>query len=164
MKKLKPTILFLFILMVSVSYAQETTRRIHEVKIMKLSAKNNKVETSKITIYADGMISAGKGDMHKISTMDAFNTAISQLLNSEEKVMKVPGDNEKRTNDIQAPYNLKNIYITVIFAEDYDRESDLRNKTCYRYRETNIDLKETNYSFYNYFNDETVSLIKGLLQ
>ena len=155
--------LTIYIIILGNVFSQEI-QPIYEVKIMKFTNDGKKSERKEVTVAADGKIYYKKIKDVYVHDLNVFTKGINNLIRLETKVTKVPGDNEKRTIGIQEPYKMQNIYVKVIFANDWNNEQDLKNKTYSVYRETNLSSNEINYDFYKYLESDDVLLIRNLLE
>lgn len=159
--QVKIAFLMLFIMSVN-SFSQNRLRSIYEVDIIKATKVNGKPKFVRIFIDSEGIISQGdieKGTINKKS----FEKAINNFTQKEENVIKVDGDNDERTG-MQEPHNGQNFYVSIIYQDDYDKESHLINKTSYRYREAQLPLDYNDYKFLKYFTESDSKKIKELLQ
>lgn len=156
-------ITFLFILLAAtIGYAQNSLP-FYSVQFLKMSDKNGQPKTTRISIDASGKITKANGGKTQLKDIATFTQSINQLI-ADPKVVKVPGDDDDRRTGIQSPHNKQNIYVTVIMMDDYNTDKSLRNKTCYRYRETNLGLEEKEYAFYKYFSEEEISVLRKALK
>ena len=160
---MKLTIIFSIFILSSLVCQSQTSREIHSIDIIKVAQENGKdVGTARIFINRYGEVNRTGFEKREIK-VNTFTKSISELLEKEQNAIKVDGDNDKRPG-FQEPYNGQHVFITVIYQDDFDNEKTLKNKTCYRYRETNLpnDLKE--FSFYKYFNKSDLEILKTFLK
>jgi len=157
------TIAFIFLLLSATIAHAQSTFPFYSVQILKMSDDNGRPKTTRINIGTTGKITKANGGKAQLKDLTAFTQSINQLI-TDPKVVKVPGDDDDRRTGIQSPHNKQNIYVTVIMIDDYNTDKDLRNKTCYRYRETNLGLEEKEYAFYRYFSEEEIRVLRMALE
>lgn len=161
--KLNKLLLPIFLILTLISYSQSSMRKIYSVDILKVVQKNGKdAGTARININNKGVVYRSGLDKEKID-VTSFTKSINELLEKEQKVVKVDGDDDKRPG-LQQPYSGQHVFITVVFQDDFDNERNLKNKTCYRYRETNLPNEQKEYIFFNYFNASDLELLKKFLK
>lgn len=159
---LKKITFFAILFCSMISYSQENNREIYSVEILKIAQENGRhIGIARLNINKKGIVKRMEGKKGKLD-INTFTKSINKLVENDENVLKVDGDNNKRTG-IQDPHNQQHIYISVIYQDDYERESFI-NKTCYRYREIDLPVKQSEYSFFKYFNESDLTVIKSLLR
>ena len=160
--KFNKILLPLFLMITLLSYSQASNRVIHEVDIIKVVQKNGRnAGKARVIISSSGVIERNGFENEKVD-ITSFTKSINELLEKEQKVVKVDGDDDQRTG-FQEPYNGQHVFITVVFKDDFDKEGNLRNKTCYRYRETNLPNDQKEYLFFKYFSASDLKILKKFL-
>ena len=153
---------FTILLFTILSYSQENNREIYSVEVFKIAQKNEKIiAIARLDVNKKGVVKRLGGKKEKIN-MKTFTESINKLIEARDNVVKVDGDNDQRTG-FQEAYNNQAIFITVIYQDDYNKESFVNN-TCYRYQERNLPIDQSEYSFYKYFSDSDLEIIKRLLR
>jgi len=151
----------IFLLLCTLCHSQTAIKPIYSVEILKIVQKNGKnAGAAQLFIDNKGTIERDGFKNEKIN-VETFSKSMNALVANEQKVIKVDADNDKRPG-IQEPYNGRHVYITIIYQEDFDNEPNLKNNTCYRYRET--DLPENlECDFFKYLDKSDLKIIKKFL-
>lgn len=153
---------FTILLFTILSHSQVKYREIYSVEIFQIAQKNGKIiAIARLEINKKGVVKRLGGQNGKLN-IKTFTESINKLVETRDKVVKVDGDNDQRTG-FQEAYNSQAVFITVIYQDDYAKERFV-NKTCYRYQERDLPIDQSEYSFYKYFNDSDLEIIKKLLR
>lgn len=159
---LKKIIFIAFLFLSMASYSQNKNRPFQSIEIIKIAQKNGKiVKFARIEIDNEGNIQLKERKKGKID-LNTFTESINNLVENGENIVKVDGDDDKRTG-FQEPYNRQHFFMTIIYQDDYERESYV-NKTCYRYRETDLPVNQNEYAFFKYLMKADLNKIKKLLK
>jgi hypothetical protein len=136
---------------------------IHEILIFKWCKDGTDNIKRSIKIDSLGnVIIKGQDFLEKVD-MKPFTTNIHAFIQNE-KVEKIPGnDDPPRIAAIPAK-DRQNIYISIILTQDYINEKTLSNKSYYSWSALDIDKFQNDYPLFRYLEAKDVTMLKRFLE
>ena len=145
-------------------YAQQNNHYLYSFTILK-QVKDGNINSEKlIEIDSLGNIFSDSKKTQKSVNVKTFSDEIRKFL-AQEKVIKHPGNNDIVFIGNATPKkNKQSILISFSFFDEISKEKDFRNKTFYSWAKSSLSKKESDYSLFNYLNENEVNTLKALLQ
>ncbi|MFA7445179.1 MAG: hypothetical protein WCY89_04480 [Flavobacteriaceae bacterium] len=160
---MKHYLTLLFVLVTFTTYCQNN-RTIHQVHIQ-IDKRSAGGETTQkyIGIDSKGFISiSGKKTTNKINLL-TFTNGIQNLIIGE-KIEKTPAHNNAIGIWEVPRRNKKFVFIHIIFSDDFNTDKDFIFKSSYELTETDLDINQTDYNFFKYFEKEDIDVISKALE
>lgn len=156
--------LFLSFLLITVSdiYSQNN-KKIYEVIIFKWTKVENKDVRKVIKIDSLGNIFLSKQKTKKKVELKNFTKNINEFI-VEEKLEKIPGDNNPPRMSLIPKEGKQTIAILIVFLDDFRKENNLANNTYYYWTKTGLEINSEDYLIFKYLNKTDIDTIKFLLK
>jgi len=161
--KLKHYLFLSFLLITASDIYSQNDKKIYEVIIFKWTKVENKDIRKVIIIDSLGNIFLSKQKTKKKVELKNFTKNINEFI-VEEKLEKVPGDNNPPRMSLIPKDGKQTIEIAIVFLDDFCKEINLSNKTYYSWNKNGLESNSEDYLIFKYLNKTDINTIKCLLK
>ncbi|WP_281310397.1 hypothetical protein [Flavobacterium flavigenum] len=161
--KLKHYLFVSFLLIATSTIYSQNDKKLYEIIIFKWTKVENKDVMKVIKIDSLGNIFLSKQKTEKKVELKNFTKKINQFI-LEEKLEKVPGDNNPPRMSLIPAEGKQTIAISIVFLDDYRKETNLANNTYYSWTKTGLEINSEDYLIFKYLNKTDINTIKSLLK
>lgn len=161
--KLKYYLFLSFFLITTSNIYSQNDKKIYEVIIFKWAKEENKDVKKVVKIDSLGNIFLSRQKTNKKVELKNFTKKINQFI-EEEKLEKIPGDNNPPRMSLIPKDGKQTIGISIVFLDDFRKEINLSNKTYYSWNKTALESNSEDYLIFKYLNKTDINTIKSLLK